>query len=129
MKLNKKSRIQIIQKELEIKRKNIKMKFLVILSILSLSVYITSASLSSDTCNWYNSAKAVIGKLTPQGQKGALKVLQDYQLYAGAAVQPVYDYLGQLYKNEIASVNASDSAQLAKLQVFLGVGNYVILFP
>ena len=103
------------------------MKFLLVVSILALSAYITSASSSSEVCTWYSSLQALITKLTPAGQQTVLKNLQDYQLFAGAAVQPVYDYLGQVYKNEIASVNATDSAQLNKLKIFLGVGNYVII--
>lgn len=104
------------------------MKLLLIISTLALSAYITGASTSSDACAWSALASAAIGKLTPAGQQTVLKELKDIQLYMGAALQPVYEYLGGVYKNEIAAVNATDSAQLANLGAFLGYGNYVILF-
>lgn len=103
------------------------MKLLLVISVLALSACCISASLSSDACAWTSAAGAVIGKLTPAGQQTINNELKTYQFYLGAALQPVYQYLGATFKNEIASVNATDSAQLAKLQTLLGVGNYVII--
>ena len=102
------------------------MKLLLIIFTSALSAYITSASYSSDTCAWSTTASEIIAKLTPAGQQTVVKELKDFQLYIGAAMQPAYEYIGEVHKNDIASVNSTDSVQLDKLSAFLGVGNYVI---
>ena len=103
------------------------MKLLLVISVLALSACCISASFSSEACAKQDAAKAAIAKLTPTGQQTILRQLQTYQFFLGAALQPVYEYLGEKFKTEIASVNATDAAQLEKLGALLGVGNYVIL--
>ncbi len=104
------------------------MKFLLLVSILALSAVTINASYSKGVCDWEGSISTAIGKLTPDGQKTVLKVLKDFQFYWGAAVQAVYDHEGDHESKNIARVNATDSAQLAKIFDFIGVGNYVIFF-
>ena len=103
------------------------MKILLIISILALSALTINASYSSEACRWAKSANATISKLSPVSQQTVLKVLKDYQFYSGAAVQAVYDHECSHESKKLAKVNATDSAQLAKIYAFLGVDNYVIL--
>ena len=103
------------------------MKLLLVISVLALSACGTIASDSSEACAWVDAIKAVVGKFTPTGQQNVWKELQSFQFYLGAALQPVYDYLGNELKAELASIKATDSAQLDNLKAVLGVGNYVNL--
>lgn len=100
------------------------MKLLVILSVLALSVYMC-AGFSAEICKWTSSRDALIKKLTPDGQNAVKTILESLQRISCAAVQPLYEHLGQKFAKEIKTINASsDASKLAQFGALLGVGNY-----
>ena len=118
------------------------MKFLIILSLLSMSAYI-SAEFSSEACQWQTARNDLVEKLTPAGQEAAIELAKGLQVISGAAIQPVYliktnsiwfiflhfpkvfEYLIEKHGQELDAINgSSDASKLKQLADLLGVGNY-----
>ena len=80
------------------------MKFLIIISIISLMVFSLNAQFP-DLCVWQKSKDAVVAKLTPQGQGIVGQLMKDLQFAVGAGVQPIYQQVKAQYPSLVTQVN------------------------
>ena len=69
----------------------------------------------------------MIKTLTPSGQKTVATILKDLQYISGAALQPVYEYVGKKFLPAIIQLSqSSDAPKFFKLVALYGVGNLSI---
>jgi hypothetical protein len=101
------------------------MKFLVVISILALSVYMCAGSHSDAVCAWQQARNELVSQLTPEGQETLTEIAESQQLITGAAIQPLFESLGEKYAEQLKAINASaDSDKLEALGQLLGIGDY-----
>ena len=94
------------------------MKFLLILTVLIVSTYLCVAS-TNGTCRWQEKRNSLVAQLSPTGQQAANKLISQIQLYTGAAIQPLYEYITQKYASFLKSLNAQDNQKLTQLSNLL----------
>jgi len=100
------------------------MNFLKIVLFLTI-VTLCAASKQDEVCAWQSNVTALVGKLTPAGQKLALQISTDFWSIFYPGVQPVYDYIGKNMNATLQKLYDSDDAsKLEQLELLLGVGNW-----
>ena len=100
------------------------MNFLKVVLLLTI-VTLCAASKQDEVCAWQNNVTALVGKLTPAGQKLALQVATDFWAIYYPGVQPVYDYIEKNMNDTVQKLlSTSDASKLKQLNYLLGVGNW-----
>jgi hypothetical protein len=100
------------------------MNFLKVTILLVLAT-LCAARTEEEVCAWQSNVTALVGKLTPAGQKLAAKLLSDFWAIYFPGIQPVYDYIGKNMNTTLQKIYDSDDAsKLEQLELLLGVGNW-----
>ena len=80
--------------------------------------------LSKFACKLQQAWDEIVSKLTPEGQETVTQIVENLQLISCAALQPLYDFIGEKYAEQIKAINASaDADKLEALGQMLGVGD------
>ncbi len=100
------------------------MNFLKVTILLVLAT-LCAARTEEEVCAWQSNVTALVGKLTPAGQKLAAKLSSDFWAIYFPGIQPVYDYIGKEMNATIQKILASsDAPKLSQVNYLIGVGNW-----
>jgi hypothetical protein len=100
------------------------MNFLKVTILLFLAT-LCAARKAEEVCAWQSNVTALVGKLTPAGQKLAAQLASDFWAIYFPGIQPVYDYIGKEMNATIQKILASsDAPKLSQVNYLIGVGNW-----
>ena len=99
------------------------MKFLILLSVLALSIY-NCVAFSEEVCAWQQARNEVVDKFSQEGQETLLQVAKTLQFVTGAAAVPGWKAIGEKYSSELESIlSSSDADNLKELGNLVGYDN------
>ena len=100
------------------------MNFLKVTILLVLAT-LCAARTEEEVCAWQSNVTALVGKLTPAGQKLTAQLASDFWGIYFPGIQPVYDYIGKNMNATIQKILASsDAPKLSQVNYLFGVGNW-----